>query len=62
MLAELNPHAGHSRLDGNQRLTLTTVRPMRSAFSCSSRIAQPASWTDFASRVRARADTARSGT
>jgi len=62
LLAELNPYAGHSRLDGNQRLTLTTDRPARSALSCNSRIVQPASATDFASRVRARPDTARSGT
>src|SRR5664280_3383738 len=47
MLAEQNPHAEHSRLDGHQRLTLTTDRPARSAFSCSSRIAQPASATDL---------------
>src|ERR1035437_6992490 len=45
LLPELNPHPEHSRLDGNQRLTLTTDRPTRSAFSCSSRtsVAQPAS-------------------
>ena len=64
MLAELNPYAGHSRLDGNQRLTLTTDRPRRSAFSCSNRtrVDQPASATDLPSRVRARPDTARSCT
>jgi hypothetical protein len=33
-LPELNPHPEHSRLEGNQRLTLTTVRWQRSAFSC----------------------------
>src|SRR5665647_2734699 len=32
-LPELNPHPEHSWLDGNQRLTLTTVRWQRSAFS-----------------------------
>ena len=54
LLPEQNPHTEHSRLDGNQRLTLTTDRPRRSAFSSTSRtsVAQPASWTDFASRVR----------
>src|ERR1035437_4717415 len=31
---ELNPHSEHSRLEGNQRLTRTTVRWQRSAFSC----------------------------
>jgi hypothetical protein len=61
MLAELNPHDGHSRLDGNQRLTLTEDRPARSALSSNSRIVQPASATDFASRVRARPDTDRQG-
>src|ERR1035437_2407606 len=33
-LPELNPYSEHSRLDGNQRLTLTTVRWQRNAFSC----------------------------
>src|ERR1035437_718178 len=31
---ELNPHSEHSRLEGNQRLTLTTAGWQRSAFSC----------------------------
>jgi len=61
---ELNPHTEHSWLEGNQRLTLTTLRWQRRAFSSKSRIRvdQPASWTDFASRVRARPDTGRSST
>src|SRR5664280_1943493 len=33
-LPELTPHSEHSRLEGNQRLTLITVRWQRSAFSC----------------------------
>src|ERR1035437_6912063 len=33
-LPELNPHPEHSRLEGNQRLTLTTAGGQRSAFSC----------------------------
>src|ERR1019366_4737975 len=63
-LPELNPHPEHSRLDGNQRLTLTTAGWQRNAFSSNNRtnIDQPASWTDFANRVRASPDTARSST
>src|SRR5450756_2346487 len=63
-LPELNPHTEHNRLDGNQRLTLTTVRWQRSAFSSNNRtrVDQPASATDFANRVRASPDTARSST
>src|SRR5665647_2542274 len=61
---ELNPHTEHSRLAGNQRLTRTTVRWQRNAFSSNNRtsVDQPASATDFASRVRAKPDTARSST
>src|ERR1035437_7135664 len=33
-LPELNPHPEQSRLEGNQRLTLTTVGWQRSASSC----------------------------
>src|ERR1035437_6718895 len=33
-LPELNPHPEQSRLEGNQRLTRTTVRRQRNAFSC----------------------------
>ena len=64
LLPELNPNAEHSPLEGNQRLTLTTVRLQRSAFSSSSRtdVDQQASWTDLAGLVRARPDTARSCT
>src|ERR1035437_6197708 len=63
-LPELNPHPEQSRLDGNQALTLATVRWQRSAFSSNNRtnIDQPASWTDFANRVRASPHTARSST
>src|SRR5664280_3881314 len=32
-LPELSPHTVHSRLQGDQRLTLITDRPRRSAFS-----------------------------
>src|SRR5665213_3399594 len=50
---ELTPHPEQSWLDGNQRLTLTTVRWQRSAFSSHNRtsVDQLASATDFASRV-----------
>src|ERR1035437_7789423 len=63
-IPELNPHPEHSRLEGNQRLTLTTARWQRNAFSCNNRtrLDQPASATDFANRVRASPDTARSST
>jgi len=55
---ELNPHPGHSRLEGNQRLTPATLRWQRNAFSSNNRtsVDQLASTTDFASRVRARPD------
>ena len=56
---ELTPHPEQSWLEGNQRLTRTTVRWQRSAFSSNNRtrVDQPASATDLASRVRARPDS-----
>jgi hypothetical protein len=61
---EPSPQCEHVWDDGNHRPTFTTCRWYRSAFSSNSRtrVAQPASCTDFASLVRASPDTARSST
>jgi hypothetical protein len=58
------PHTEQVCVVGSNRPILMTRRPWWAAFSASSRtnIAQPASWTLFASRVRANPATARSST
>ena len=58
------PQSEHIFVLGNQRSTLAKVRPYRAALysSMSVKLAQPASCTDFASRVRPRPTTHRSST
>ncbi|GAB3831626.1 hypothetical protein GCM10027610_022140 [Dactylosporangium cerinum] len=60
----VRPQSEHIRVDGNQRSTRAKVRPYRAALYSNMPVnaAHPASYTDFASRVRPRPATHRSST